>query len=183
MTHIYRCLPLVAMCVFALSACSDIVMVTRLQVPQTDSVAPSNVVVSDHRAVKGIRLHGLRVASEMDRLKTVPPVADAVRFELSQSLSALAPDDSVKANVVKASCDIANHFSKGSASMELQVAAQFRIAGTWHSKVLVSGSSDTDFSVGFKGVPVKQWCSKHFTQALHDVASQATSYYQQVSSQ
>lgn len=171
------------MSVFALSACSDIVMVSKLRVPQTGSVVASNVVVDDHRAIKGIRLRGLRAASEMDRLKTIPSVADAVRLELSQGLSALAPGDSVRANVVKVSCNIANHFSKGSASMELQVAAQFEVAGIWHSKVLISGSSDTDFSIGFKGVSVKQWCSKHFMQAARDVAGQAESYYQRLSSQ
>lgn len=183
MTRNYCRWLLFAVGMFTLSACSDIVMVAKLQVPQAGSVTGDEVTVSDHRAIKGIRLHGLRAASEMDRLKTIPPVADAVRSELLQSLSTLAPGDSVRANVVKASCNIANHFSKGSASMELQVAAQFEVAGTSHSKVLVSGSSDSDFSVGFKGVPVKQWCSKHFMQAAHDIAGQAASYYQTLSSQ
>jgi len=165
---------------FLLSSCNDVIITSDLGLTRPSTPLSPRITVVDNRATNGIQLVGLRFGPSMDEIKTIPPVAQAVRLELDTNLKSLRYGDSVSVSVVRASCQIANHLTKGSASFELQVSAQFRAAGQLHSKMLVAGTSQRDFKVGFKGVPVKEWCSAHFLAAAHKVAADAATYYGQL---
>jgi hypothetical protein len=165
---------------FLLSSCSDVIITSDLGLTRPSTPLSPRITVVDNRATNGIELVGLRSGPSMDDVKTIPPVAQAIRMELNANLKSLRNGDSVSASVVRASCQIANHLTKGSASFELRVSAQFRASGQLHSKMLVAGMSHRDFKVDFKGVPVKEWCSAHFLTAAHKVAANAATYYGQL---
>src|SRR5690606_1115756 len=116
----------------------------------------------------------------MDQIETVPSVAQAIRLKLSSKLKNLKANEKVAANVVSVSCQIVNRLTTGSASFELQVEAQFQVSGRWHSRILVAGDSESDFKVGFKGVPAKDWCSEHFLAVADSLAKEAAVYYRQL---
>jgi hypothetical protein len=166
--------------VLLLSSCSDVVLKSNLGLAGESVAINPNITVTDNRAIKGIELQGLRAWSTMDEIETVPPVAEVVRAKLSGGLSRLRKTDRLSASVVSASCQIANHLNKASASFELRVDAQLRVSGQQHSKMLVAGTSKRGFDVGFKGVPAKQWCSNHFVAASQEIAAEAATYYSQL---
>jgi hypothetical protein len=95
-------------------------------------------------------------------------------------LGGLKPNDRVDVSVLKATCTIANNYTRGSASVDFQAEAQFRLAGSTYMKTLASGRAEHDFPIGFNGAPVGEVCSTFFKSALDAVGQQARDFVDSV---